>query len=158
MYKKKITYTATIEGLERAEKALKRLGFGSKSNFAKSILVSRTTVTKFFAGKPIQFDSFQKICQELQLSDWKDIAGIKKEDIQIKSESSELSPKIPEFFDKWRKVQEIINQGATGFDLSDTDLSDTDLTGANLTDAILNSVLTCNTTMPDGTVDNSDCK
>ena len=31
----KITYTATPEGLQRAETALERLGFGSKSNFAK---------------------------------------------------------------------------------------------------------------------------
>ena len=78
--KRRITYTTTTEGIERAEQALKKLGFGSKSNFAKAILVSRTTVTKFFAGKPIQFDSFQRICQELQLSDWEAIAGIKKEE------------------------------------------------------------------------------
>ncbi len=78
--KPKITYTTTTEGIERAEQALKMLGFGSKSNFAKSILVSRTTVTKFFAGKPIQFDSFQRICEELQLSDWEAIAGIKQEE------------------------------------------------------------------------------
>ncbi len=74
--KKKITYTATLEGIDRAEKALERMGFGSKSNFAKSILISRSTITKFFGKKPIQLDSFKRICEELQLSNWKEIAGI----------------------------------------------------------------------------------
>ena len=63
--KRKITYTATAEGVERAEKALARRGFGSKTNFATSILMSRSTVTKFFGRKPIQLDSFQRICEKL---------------------------------------------------------------------------------------------
>lgn len=86
--KKKITYTATPEGIKRAELALSRLGFGSKSNFAISILVSRSTVTKFFGGKPVQSNYFQHICQKLLLSDWKEIAGIKKEE---KEERLEIS-------------------------------------------------------------------
>ncbi|KOP23286.1 hypothetical protein AMR41_26970 [Hapalosiphon sp. MRB220] len=47
--KKKITYTASPLGIERAENALKRLGFDSKINFAKSQLLARNTVTKFFS-------------------------------------------------------------------------------------------------------------
>ncbi|WP_321170079.1 pentapeptide repeat-containing protein [Mastigocoleus testarum] len=77
--KKKITYTASEEGVEKAEKALMRLGFGSKSNFAKSQLLSRTTVTKFFNRQPIQLDSFKRICDALKLSNWKEIAGIIEE-------------------------------------------------------------------------------
>ncbi len=78
--KHKITYTATTQGIERAGKALKRLGFGSQANFAKSILISRSTVTKFFGGKkPIQLDSFQRICEELKLC-WKEIAELPAEE------------------------------------------------------------------------------
>ena len=94
--KQKITYTATPEGIERAERALKRSGFGSKSNFAESVLISRSTVTKFFGQKPIQLDSFQKICQELKLSDWKEIAGIKKEERLIdKANEEQLAIRKP---------------------------------------------------------------
>ena len=75
----RITYIATPEGVERAEKALARLGFGSKANFAKSIFISRSTVTKFFGRKPIQLDSFQRICEKLTL-DWKEIAELPSEE------------------------------------------------------------------------------
>ncbi|MHC5770266.1 MAG: pentapeptide repeat-containing protein [Nostoc sp.] len=73
--KRKITIIASPKGVEIAEKALVRLGFDSKSNFAKSRLLARTTVTKFFQCEPIQLDSFKKICKELKLN-WKEIAGI----------------------------------------------------------------------------------
>lgn len=76
--KRRITYSATDEGIERAKKALIRQGFSSKSAFAHSIFLSRSTITKFFGGKAIQLDSFKKICKELQLSDWQEIAGIKE--------------------------------------------------------------------------------
>ncbi len=77
--KQKITYTATAEGVEKAEQALTRLGFESKTNFAKSILMSRGTVTKFFGRKPIQLDSFQRICDKLTL-DWREIADLPAEE------------------------------------------------------------------------------
>jgi uncharacterized protein YjbI with pentapeptide repeats len=73
--KKKITIPASSEGVKIAENALKRLGFDSKINFAKSQLLSRRTITKFFQCRLIQLDSFKKICQELKL-DWTKIAGI----------------------------------------------------------------------------------
>jgi uncharacterized protein YjbI with pentapeptide repeats len=76
--KKKITITASSEGVEIAEKSLIRLGFDSKINFAKSQLLARSTVTKFFLCQPIQLDSFKKICQELKL-DWRKIAGLSEE-------------------------------------------------------------------------------
>ncbi|NEQ87655.1 MAG: pentapeptide repeat-containing protein [Moorea sp. SIO2I5] len=57
---------------------MKRLGFESKSNLAKSQLIGRSTVTKFFQSKPIQLDSFKRICQALKL-DWREIAGIAEE-------------------------------------------------------------------------------
>ncbi|MBW4627680.1 MAG: pentapeptide repeat-containing protein [Brasilonema octagenarum HA4186-MV1] len=71
--KKKITITASPQGVERAENALIRLGFDSKSNFAQSQLLARNTVTKFFQREPIQLDSFKRICEALKLK-WIDIA------------------------------------------------------------------------------------
>jgi Pentapeptide repeats (8 copies) len=76
--KKRITITASSEGVEIAENALIRLGFDSKINFAKSQLLARSTVTKFFQSQPIQLDSFKKICQKLKL-DWRKIAVLSEE-------------------------------------------------------------------------------
>ena len=44
--------------------------------------------------------------------------------------------------------------------VSDTgsNLSGANLTGANLTGVSLDGVILCNTTMPDGTINNSSCK
>ena len=46
----------------------------------------------------------------------------------------------------------------TRANLRKADLSETDLTRANLTGAIMNGVILCNTTMPDGSVNDSGCK
>ena len=77
---RKKTIIASKQGAEKAENALMRLGFGSKNNFAKSQLLSRTTVTKFFNRQPIQLDSFKRICDALKLSNyWKEIAELPEE-------------------------------------------------------------------------------
>ncbi len=88
--KKKITYTASPQGIEKAEKALKRLGFESKINFAKSNFLSRSTVTKFFNYQPIQFDSFKRICEALTL-DWKEIVPMCEEQQSKQLEIKESS-------------------------------------------------------------------
>ena len=77
--KQRITYTASEEGVKKADNALMRLGFESKSNFAQSQILSRTTVTKFFNRQPIQLDSFKRICDALKLSNWKEIAELPEE-------------------------------------------------------------------------------
>ena len=43
-------------------------------------------------------------------------------------------------------------------DLPATNLTGADLTGANLTGVSLDGVILCNTTMPDGKINNSSCK
>ena len=78
--KKRITYTASEKGVEKAEKALKRLGFGSKSNFAEAQPLSASTVSNFFNQHGIQLDSFKKICEALTLN-WEDIVGITEESL-----------------------------------------------------------------------------
>jgi uncharacterized protein YjbI with pentapeptide repeats/DNA-binding Xre family transcriptional regulator len=84
--RKRLTLVASLEGLEKAEKSLLRLGFGSQSNFAKAQLLSRSSVSNFFNRKPIQLDTFKKICEGLKL-EWQDIAeiaGIAEENIAQK--------------------------------------------------------------------------
>jgi len=94
--KTRITITASSEGVKIAENALIRLGFDTKSNFAKSQLLARSTVTKFFQCQPIQLDSFKKICQELKL-DWRKIAGISEEKQSRRPEINDcINPDINE--------------------------------------------------------------
>ena len=51
-----------------------------------------------------------------------------------------------------------ITGSETGAELPPTNLTGVDLTGANLTGVRLDGVILCNTTMPDGTINNSSCK
>ncbi|AUB41700.1 putative protein YjbI, containings pentapeptide repeats [Nostoc flagelliforme CCNUN1] len=81
--KSKITITASPKGVKIAENALVRLGFDSKINFAKSQIIAPNTVTKFFRCKPIQPDSFKRICDALKLN-WQEIyEGIEEESEQL---------------------------------------------------------------------------
>ena len=43
-------------------------------------------------------------------------------------------------------------------DMPLTNFTGADLTGANLAGVSLNGVILCNTTMPDGTINNTSCK
>ena len=98
--KKKITIPASLEGVKIAENALIRLGFDSKSNFAESQRLARSTVTKFFQCLPIQLDSFKKICQELNL-DWRKIAEFSEEKpSQIPGITDCINPDINEGLEK----------------------------------------------------------
>jgi len=98
--KKKMTISASSEGVKRAENALIGLGFNSKSDFAKSKFLARSTVTKFFQCQPIQPDSFKKICQELKL-DWRRIAELSEEEpSQIPGITDCINPDINEGVEK----------------------------------------------------------
>jgi len=98
--KRQIPITASSEGVKIAEKALIRLGFDSKLNFAKSQLLGRNTVTKFFLRQPLKPDSFKKICQELKL-DWMRIAELSEEEpSQIPGITACINPDIHEVVDK----------------------------------------------------------
>ena len=95
-----MTISASSEGIEIAEKALIRLGFESQINFAKSQLLARSTVSKFFNGQRIQPDSFKKICLELKL-DWRRIAELSEEELsQIPGITDCINPDINEGVDK----------------------------------------------------------
>jgi hypothetical protein len=51
--------------LKNADIALAK--FGSKSDFAAELQMSRTTINKFFQGKPVQRKQFLDICKKLKL-------------------------------------------------------------------------------------------
>ncbi|MEG4282630.1 hypothetical protein QUB68_05845 [Microcoleus sp. A006_D1] len=89
--KKKLTLVASKQGVEIAERALIRLGFDSKSNFAVAQRLSRSTVTNFFKQVPIQLDSFKTICDALKLK-WQEIAGITGESINYDQIERQVNP------------------------------------------------------------------
>jgi predicted NACHT family NTPase len=66
---------ATQDGLRQANEKLRK--FVSKTAVADLAKLSRSTVQKFFAGKAIKVESFQAICNVLEL-DWEEIAGLKE--------------------------------------------------------------------------------
>jgi predicted NACHT family NTPase len=69
----RISYRATSQGLAQANEALKHIG--SKAVLANRLLISRSTVSKFFGQDPINQENFEAICKALQL-DWQGVAGI----------------------------------------------------------------------------------
>ncbi|MGB3533293.1 MAG: DUF1822 family protein [Microcoleaceae cyanobacterium] len=89
----RITVIATEEGVETARRALIRLGFESKTNFAQCKLISRYSVSNFFNRHPIQVDTFKRICQELTLN-WEEIIKIDEELKNEKNKSSKSQGKI----------------------------------------------------------------
>jgi uncharacterized protein YjbI with pentapeptide repeats len=56
------------------------------------------------------------------------------------------------------KIIRAINASESSSDMPPTNFTGADLTGANLGGVSLDGVILCNTTMPDGTINNSSCK
>jgi uncharacterized protein YjbI with pentapeptide repeats/DNA-binding Xre family transcriptional regulator len=104
--KEKVTLTASEQGLITAKNALVRLGFESKSNFAASQLISRSTVTKFFQGAPIQLDTLKRICDALELT-WQEIAGMSAAEHKC---SSGIQSKISDEIEEVGKMPTILRQ------------------------------------------------
>jgi hypothetical protein len=94
MAKKRLLVKGNAQGIAKAERALLRLGFETKANFAKVEYLCRTTVTKFFTFKAIQFDKFKLICEVLSL-DWQEIADLSQRiDLDSGTEkTNEFEPK-----------------------------------------------------------------
>jgi len=86
--KKRVTIIASVEGLEKAEKALVK--FKSKTIFAQCAEISRSSVTNFFGRKPIEIETFEIICKELIL-EWQDIAGIAEESANAESKEKQTN-------------------------------------------------------------------
>ena len=63
--------------LPKINSVLQRNGYPSKSKFAEHVTPSLSTVKNFFAGKPVDFEYFVEICEELGL-DWQEISEKEK--------------------------------------------------------------------------------
>jgi len=97
---------------ERAEKALVRLGLGTKTNFAKARHLSRTTVTKFFNRESIQLDSLQRICEELTLP-WSEIVDLSENaELELSREEHSSSSSQSSASDIDALVQEMRNSSS----------------------------------------------
>jgi len=72
----KQSISATKEGLQLANFALKKVCSGKKTILKDFAGVSRSRVQDFFAGKPVGIETFQAICKALEIEDWQNIAGL----------------------------------------------------------------------------------
>ena len=81
--RKRFLITASIKGVERAEDILKRRGVSSISAFAKAQVLGKSSVDKFLSRQPIQADTFIKICEGLEIKDWKELAELEPVLVQV---------------------------------------------------------------------------
>jgi hypothetical protein len=79
--------SASPEGIKRAKAALNLLA-QNKNVLADKLEISRSLFQKFFAGKPVGYENFRKICDELGLP-WQEIAELPRAEItEEKSDNS----------------------------------------------------------------------
>ncbi len=82
---------ASNQGISRARKAV--LAFPTKVDLAADLEISRATLQKFFAGKPVGRENFHHICQRLQLP-WQEVAELSEEIINKPSQDSSYQQDI----------------------------------------------------------------
>ncbi len=66
------TLKASVTGIERAKRALKRKGWTQKDLTIEPLIASWGTINNFFNGRAIDHNIFREICFHLEL-DWQDI-------------------------------------------------------------------------------------
>ncbi|PZO35654.1 MAG: hypothetical protein DCF19_23320 [Pseudanabaena frigida] len=69
------TLTCCNKGLQKANIEIRLRSWSQEELAFQASLSTRTSVGKFFQGKPVEQKSFIKICQALNL-DWQEIAGL----------------------------------------------------------------------------------
>ena len=74
---------ASAIGIVKANKAA--LVFARKADLADELEISRSTLQKFFSGRPIGRENFHQICQRLKL-DWRTIADLPNGLIELDAE------------------------------------------------------------------------
>ncbi len=83
-HSKRLTYVATDNGIELANKKFEMSDFLTKQAFADHIQISRSTLYKFFKQDPISLDCFISICEGLNEPCWQKIAY---SEVEIDSET-----------------------------------------------------------------------
>lgn len=76
---------ASNQGISLAKQAI--LAFPTKVDLAADLEISRATLQKFFAGKPVGRENFHHICQMLQLP-WQEVADLSEDIITNLPETS----------------------------------------------------------------------
>ncbi len=77
---------ASAQGISLAKNAV--LAFPTKVDLAADLEISRATLQKFFAGKPVGRENFHHICQKLQLP-WLDVAQLDEDNIDTSAASQD---------------------------------------------------------------------
>lgn len=67
------------ESIDVVKSAMKLRGFPSQQSIAEELGISRSTISKFFSGKPIDFGYFVEICERLGFN-WQDITQFNEVD------------------------------------------------------------------------------
>jgi predicted NACHT family NTPase len=101
-----------------ANDALNQFFVGNKSDLAKRLKMSRTTITAFFKLEPVREAEFRKICSGLRLN-WQEVSGVKAiappsqtgeadQAIALPNEDNRIDALIPQVREHCR--QKILNQ------------------------------------------------
>ena len=130
--------------IEKVKLTNMRLGFPRQSDLADELGLSRSTISSFFNGKPINFINFVEICERLEL-DWKEISDFPQNEDKL--DLKNLLSHGSDYWNRWRENNPDILIQLKGYDLSRMDLScynlshtnlaQTDLSHANLSQADL---------------------
>lgn len=67
----------SVQGIQKANTALQK--FTGKRDLAANLGMSPTTVTNFFAGRPVKRREFHEICKKLRLN-WQEVADLPQQD------------------------------------------------------------------------------
>jgi len=85
--RKRFLITTSIKGVERAKNIMMRREFFSVSAFAKANLLGKISLDKFLSRQPIQTDTFIKICEGLNVKDWREFTELEPVLVQCEKET-----------------------------------------------------------------------
>ncbi|MBE9220245.1 AAA family ATPase, partial [Dolichospermum flos-aquae LEGE 04289] len=106
LYDQGRSLTASIEGIEKAKKALRSNSL-NQTALARELGLSRSTVTNFFRQIPIERLNFEEICTKLAL-DWQDIIDITANETEIEEIENPIF-KDPNFLGREEDIANINN-------------------------------------------------
>jgi transcriptional regulator with XRE-family HTH domain len=94
--------------IDKVKLALRRNGFPSQRYLAEDVGFSLATVSNFLTGKPVDYATFEELCQRLAL-DWKEISTM---DFEVSSWAIDKNPETPESLDAKQDMSACYPDGA----------------------------------------------
>lgn len=101
--------TASIEGIEKAKKALQSNSL-NQTALARELGLSRSTVTNFFRRIPIERLNFEEICTKLGLN-WQDIVDITANETEIEEIENTIDPNFLGREEDIATINNLVNEG-----------------------------------------------